>query len=137
MSNLKNIDNILKLATLVGRLKELEETKLYLGGTGYYAARRRSLKEAIEREAKKLLGIEVAPRKKVVVFEVEGERPDAFRFDEGVTVSKALVTKTVEQEPELNNVAAVISALLGKKVAPDAKNLQQELVTTIEGWMQL
>lgn len=137
MSNLKTIENITKLALLFGRLKELEEAKMYIGSNNqYYKNRRSTLKEAIEKQSRLALGLS-APKtaKKVLVLELDPEDYEVALRGENVTVSKELVTKGLRKPDQDESVLDIFAGLFGKKVEP-GQDIEQYIVTTIEGFLR-
>lgn len=137
MSNLKLKEDITKVAVLYGRLQELEEAKMYIGSNNqYYQNRRRTLKEAIEKALRAILGLS-APKtpKKVLVLELEPEQYEVALRGEEVVVSKELITKGLRKADREETPLDLLAELFGKKAQP-GQDIEQYLVTTIEGLLR-
>lgn len=129
----KKLQNIIKLSMLKGRLEELKETRGYLESSVYYNNRRISLVNQIEKLVAEILGLKRTTTRKTAarpIIIINGEEEFAPRSVQ-VSVDKELVTeKTVKPELQL------LADLFGLSVPEKDKDLEQYLVTTIEGFLR-
>lgn len=125
----KKLQNIIKLAELKGRLKELEETRGYLDSSVYYNNRRISLKNQVERLVAEVLGLKITakrPPRKVYFFTEE----------EPVSQMMASVKKELISEKVVKPEIQFMADMFGFDVPEKEKNIEQYVMTTIEGFLR-
>lgn len=129
MSTIKQIQNIAKVNQLQGRLAELKENEAYFASRTYFRNRYVSLKNQLDKLIISILkdyGFDVGVSKFFAI-----EKPHVPSFPRGLEfeVTKELVT----EKPEPKRDISFLAELLGIEVPKEEKNLEQYILTTIEG----